>query len=256
MPILEACNIRKSFDGLEAVKDFSLSLEKGKLFGLIGPNGAGKTTVFNIISGLLQPDEGKVLINGNDVTNKRADQIKKFGLSRTFQGVRVFKNFSVEENLRISCHSLINYGPFVGLFGFPRYYKQEAKLDEHISGLINEFGLTQYMKTEVGKLTYLNQRWLELACAISTNPIVLLLDEPTAGLNEQETQEYINVVENLRLNKGLSILFIEHSIQLIMRICDTIYVMDHGSLLTYGKPYEIQQNQQVIEAYLGTKTLT
>jgi len=253
MSLLVLNNLSKRFGGLWAVKDLSLNLEEGQLVGLIGPNGAGKTTVFNLLTGIYRPDSGNVLILGKDISKQQPERIVLHGITRTFQSVRIFPKLTVEENLKIACFSLLSYNIFHGLFALSPYRRQEKQCHEYMDELMMRFHLNDYASETSGELPYIIQRRLELARAMATKPKILLLDEPTAGMNMEETQEYIQIVQDLRKTQNVAVLLIEHAIQLVMDICERIIVMDYGSVIAEGVALEIQNNPKVIEAYLGSK---
>src|SRR5574341_181208 len=251
MAILETHNLSKQFGGLWAVKDVSISLEKGQLMGLIGPNGAGKTTTFNLLTGLIHSTSGTILIDGEDITNRSSEELVRYGIARTFQSVRLFSKLSIIDNLRIACYTLSTYDIFSALLGLPAFRNQGKYIEETVVKLIDEFGLIENAQRRAGDLPYIVQRRVELARAMATQPKILLLDEPTAGMNEEETINFMKIVQNLRNRAGLTVLLIEHAIQLVMDYCETIVVMDYGSIIASGPPEQIQNDPLVIEAYLG-----
>jgi branched-chain amino acid transport system ATP-binding protein len=253
MAILETIKLSKQFGGLWAVKDVSFSLEQGQLMGLIGPNGAGKTTTFNLLTGFLTASSGQILVDGQDVTDQSPEKFIRYGVARTFQSVRLFSKLSVLDNLRIACYTLSSYDLFSALFGLPIFRRQEKKQEEIIKSLLEQYGLEDYAHIPAGGLTYVLQRRIELARAMVTHPKILLLDEPTAGMSVEETREFMNMILDLRDQSRLTILLIEHAIQLVMDFCETIVVMDYGSVIASGPPEQIQNDARVIEAYLGVK---
>ena len=255
MSILSAKKVTKSFGGLTAVSNVSLELKKGELVGLIGPNGAGKTTLFNLLTGIYVPDTGSISLyrEDNEITlhGLRPHNICKAGLARTFQNIRLFKDLTVLENVLIAMHKNVKYGFIPSFLHLPVYKREEKKLVEESIELLKIFGLHR-KKDELAKnLPYGEQRHLEIARALATDPILLLLDEPAAGMNPAETTDLTNIIDGIREKFDLTILLIEHDMSLVMKICERIYVLDHGVLIANGTAEEIRSNKRVIEAYLG-----
>lgn len=255
MTILDVNKVTKSFGGLTAVAKASLKLEKGELVGLIGPNGAGKTTLFNLLTGIYTPDSGTISLykDGKEIALQglRPNKICSAGLARTFQNIRLFKDLTVLENVLIAMHKNIKYGFVPSFLHLPSYRKQEEKLVEDSIELLKIFNLDD-KKDELAKnLPYGEQRHLEIARALATNPKVLLLDEPAAGMNPAETAELTRIIKEIRQRFDLTILLIEHDMSLVMSICERIYVLDYGMVIASGTPEEIRSNKRVIEAYLG-----
>ena len=240
-----------SFGGLKAVNNFAINIEKGQLYGLIGPNGAGKTTIFNLLTGVYKPDTGTILLDGQNLTGKSTTDINKAGIARTFQNIRLFKDLSVLDNVKAGLHNHHPYSTIEGILRLPRYYKVEKEMDEEAMELLKVFGLDNECDFKASNLPYGKQRKLEIARALATEPKLLLLDEPAAGMNPQETLELAAFIHELRDKYGLTIFLIEHHMDLVMRISDYIYVIDFGSKIAEGIPQEIQNNQHVIDAYLG-----
>ena len=252
MAMLEVKNLGISFGGLRAVDDFHISIEKGQLYGLIGPNGAGKTTVFNMLTGVYTPDEGTISLDGADITGKKTIDINKAGIARTFQNIRLFKDLSVLDNVKAGLHNHYKYSTAAGIFRLPRYYKTEKQMDEKAMELLHVFGLDHECDYKASNLPYGKQRKLEIARALATKPKLLLLDEPAAGMNEDESESLAGVIREIsEKNKGITILVIDHHMDVIMSVCDEITVINFGSQLATGNPEEIQNNQEVIDAYLG-----
>ena len=251
MKMLEINNLSKNFGGLSAVLGVDINLNEGDLVGLIGPNGAGKTTIFNLLTGVYPISEGKISFRENSLVNKKTHVIANKGITRTFQNIRLFKNLSVLDNVKIGMHKKCNYGLLTSFFRLPKFYKQEEQVRELSLQLLEEVGLADKFETIAENLSYGQQRRLEIARALATQPQLLLLDEPAAGMNPQESQELIELIKNIKKKYNLTVLLIEHDMSVVMNVCERIYVLDYGSIIAEGRPEEIKTNKRVIEAYLG-----
>lgn len=251
MAILEVKNLSISFGGLRAVDEFNVKIEKGQLYGLIGPNGAGKTTVFNLLTGVYKPTSGAVILDGQNITGKSTIEINKCGIARTFQNIRLFKNLSVLDNVKAGFHNLHKYNTLVGVLRLPKYFKTEKKMDEKAMELLKVFGLEDESSTLADNLPYGKQRKLEIARALATNPKLLLLDEPAAGMNPSETQELMDTIRFVRDEFDMTILLIEHDMKLVSGICEEVSVLNFGQELAQGKTSDVLNNPEVIKAYLG-----
>ena len=252
-PVLETRNLGIDFGGLHAVEDFNLVIGKTEIAGLIGPNGAGKTTVFNLLTKVYQPTMGTILLNGRDTAGMNTMQANKLGIARTFQNIRLFGNMSVEDNVRIGLHNQVRYGMFSGIFRLPAYYRGERQMHERALELLSIFDMQDLANHQAGSLPYGAQRRLEIVRALATNPSLLLLDEPAAGMNPHETEELMENIAKIRDKFHIAILLIEHDMNLVMGICEGICVLNYGRIIAKGTAEEIQNNPVVIEAYLGKK---
>ena len=252
-PVLEARHLGIEFGGLKAVEDFNLTIGKTEIAGLIGPNGAGKTTVFNLLTKVYQPTTGTVLIDGKDTAGMNTVQANKLGIARTFQNIRLFGNMTVEENVRIGLHNQIKYGMFSGIFRLPAYWRQERRQHEQALDLLSIFDMQDMAPVKAGSLPYGAQRRLEIARALATNPSLLLLDEPAAGMNPHETEELMENIIKIRDKFQIAVMLIEHDMHLVMGICEGICVLNYGRIIAKGTAEEIQSNPTVIEAYLGKR---
>ncbi|MBQ8654818.1 MAG: ABC transporter ATP-binding protein [Clostridia bacterium] len=250
-PVLETRHLGIEFGGLKAVDDVNLMIGPTEICGLIGPNGAGKTTVFNLLTKVYQPTTGTVLINGKDTAGMSTVQANKMGVARTFQNIRLFGNMTVEENVRIGLHNQIKYGMGVGIFRLPGYWKGEKAQHEKALDLLSIFDMQHMADVKAGSLPYGAQRRLEIVRALATNPRLLLLDEPAAGMNPHETEELMENIIKIRDKFQIAVLLIEHDMNLVMGICEGICVLNYGRIIAKGTPDEIQSNPAVIEAYLG-----
>ena len=240
-----------SFGGLKAVDDFSVSIEKGQLYGLIGPNGAGKTTVFNLLTGVYKPDKGSIVLDGKNITGRKTTEINQDGIARTFQNIRLFKELSVLDNVKAGLHNHYKYSTVTGIFRLPRYYQVEKQMDEEAMKLLQVFGLDGECDFKASNLPYGKQRKLEIARALATKPKLLLLDEPAAGMNPNETAELMETIWFVRDTFDMTILLIEHDMKLVSGICEQLTVLNFGQVLCQGPTSEVLSNPEVIKAYLG-----
>ncbi len=252
-PVLETRNLGIDFGGLRAVEDFNLVIGKTEIAGLIGPNGAGKTTVFNLLTKVYQPTMGTILINGRDTAGMTTVQANKLGIARTFQNIRLFGNMSVEDNVRIGLHNQIGYTTAAGILRLPSFWKGEREQHERALELLSIFDMQDLAEHQAGSLPYGAQRRLEIVRALATNPSLLLLDEPAAGMNPHETEELMENIAKIRDKFQIAILLIEHDMNLVMGICEGICVLNYGRIIAKGTAEEIQNNPVVIEAYLGKR---
>lgn len=251
MAMLEVKNLGISFGGLRAVDEFEITIEKGELYGLIGPNGAGKTTVFNLLTGVYKPNDGSIVLDDIDITGKKTIDINKVGIARTFQNIRLFKEQSVLDNVKIGLHNDFAYGTAAGILRLPKYRKVEAEMNVKARELLKVFGLEQEENFLASNLPYGDQRKLEIARALATNPKLLLLDEPAAGMNPNETKELMETIRFVRDEFNMTILLIEHDMKLVSGICEKLTVLNFGQVLAQGKTSDVLNNPQVIKAYLG-----
>ena len=249
MAMLDVKNLSISFGGLKAVDDFSITIEKGQLYGLIGPNGAGKTTIFNLLTGVYKPDGGRILLDGKDITGHKAIQINQAGIARTFQNIRLFKELSVLDNVKVGLHNHHKYSTLSGILRLPSYYKVEKEMDERAMELLKVFDLDKEFDYKASNLPYGKQRKLEIARALATEP--KLLDEPAAGMNPNETAELMKTIRFVRDHFDMTVLLIEHDMKLVSGICERLTVLNFGHMLAEGPTSEVLSNPEVIKAYLG-----
>ena len=251
MAMLDVKNLSISFGGLKAVDDFSITIEKGQLYGLIGPNGAGKTTIFNLLTGVYKPDGGRILLDGKDITGHKAIQINQTGIARTFQNIRLFKELSVLDNVKVGLHNHHKYSTLSGILRLPSYYKVEKEMDERAMELLKVFDLDKEFDYKASNLPYGKQRKLEIARALATEPKLLLLDEPAAGMDPNETAELMKTIRFVRDHFDMTVLLIEHDMKLVSGICERLTVLNFGHMLAEGPTSEVLSNPEVIKAYLG-----
>jgi len=250
-PMLQVNDLSISFGGLRAVDDFNITINQGELYGLIGPNGAGKTTAFNLLTGVYKPDQGKILLDGEDITGRSTIEINKAGIARTFQNIRLFKDLSVLDNVKVGLHNRYEYSTGTAILRLPKYFKIEKQMDEEAMKLLKVFDLDKEADFKASNLPYGKQRKLEIARALATNPKLLLLDEPAAGMNPNETQELMDTISFVRKEFNMTILLIEHDMRLVSGICERLTVLNFGRVLAEGPTSEVLNNPEVITAYLG-----
>jgi branched-chain amino acid transport system ATP-binding protein len=253
--LLEAKGITMQFGGLKAVDNLSFQVKKGQLAGLIGPNGAGKTTAFNMLTGVYQPTKGEVCLDGHSVHGLKPWQISQKGIARTFQNIRLFKNLTVLENVLIATHQHVEYGLMDALFQTKRFLKSEKDMTEKAMALLEVFSLQSKANELSSSLPYGQQRKLEIVRALATDPKIILLDEPAAGMNHSETHQLMETIAEIRSKFNLTVLLIEHDMKLVMGICENIVVLDHGVKIEEGTPKHVQNSKKVIEAYLGVEEI-
>ena len=250
-PMLETKNLGISFGGLKAVDELTMTINKGQLYGLIGPNGAGKTTAFNLLTGVYKPTEGNFFLDGEKLTGHSTIEINKKGIARTFQNIRLFKQLSVLDNVKLGLHNDYKYSLADGIFRLPSYFRTEKQINEKAESLLEIFGLADEKNFISANLPYGKQRKLEIARALATSPKLLLLDEPAAGMNPNETQELMDTIQFVRENFDMTILLIEHDMRLVSGICEELTVLNFGTVLAQGKTSDVLNNPQVVKAYLG-----
>jgi branched-chain amino acid transport system ATP-binding protein len=251
MALLQTTNVVKRFGGLVAVNKITFSVDEGRIVSIIGPNGAGKTTFFNSLTGIYKPEEGEILFKGSSLVGLRPDQVSARGMSRTFQNIRLFGSMSVIENILVGMHNQLKQNAFDTLFRSKKFHEEEAEAEAKASALMEYVGLKNVGNELARNLPYGGQRRIEIARALAANPTLLLLDEPTAGMNPNETADAIKLFRRIRDERGVTILLIEHDMRVVMGISEHISVMDYGEKIAEGSPAEIRKNQRVIEAYLG-----
>ena len=251
MSLLKTTDLGISFGGLRAVDEVNIEIKQGELVGLIGPNGAGKTTIFNLLTGVYKPTDGDISINQISINKKTTPQIVAFGVARTFQNIRLFKELTVLDNVKMALNSSMKYNTFEAIFRLPRFWKEEKEITDKALDLLDIFDMAEMANITAGNLSYGQQRKLEIARALATNPKLLLLDEPAAGMNPNETKELMNTISFIRNKFKIAILLIEHDMDLVMGICERLYVLNFGRIIASGLPDEIQNNKEVIAAYLG-----
>lgn len=249
--LLDVHDLSISFGGLHAVDNFNIAIQKGELYGLIGPNGAGKTTVFNLLTGVYKPDEGTIMLDGVNVTGLKTIDINTAGIARTFQNIRLFKNLSVLDNVKVGLHNQYKYPTIAGILRLSVFYKVEKEMNDRAMELLKVFDLEEEAGYLAANLPYGKQRKLEIARALATNPKLLLLDEPAAGMNPNETIELMDTIRFVRDNFDMTILLIEHDMKLVSGICEELTVLNFGRVLAQGKTAEVLNNPEVITAYLG-----
>ncbi len=251
MALLSIKNLGIQFGGLRAVDEFNLKIEKGELYGLIGPNGAGKTTVFNMLTGVYKPTAGEIILDGKNITGKKQIEINKLGVARTFQNIRLFSQLSVLDNVKAGLHNQYKYSTFSGIFRLPTFFKTEKKMNARAMELLKVFDLQDEADLLASNLPYGKQRKLEIARALATNPKLLLLDEPAAGMNPNETAELMDTIKFVRKEFDMTILLIEHDMHLVSGICEKLTVLNFGKVLAQGNTSDVLRNPEVITAYLG-----
>jgi len=251
MSLLEVKGMGIDFGGLRAVSDFNITIKENELVGLIGPNGAGKTTVFNLLTGVYSPTEGGIFLEGKRIAGKKPYVINNMGIARTFQNIRLFKGLSVIENVKTALHAQMSYNAVTGILRLAGFWRDERRIHKEALELLSVFGMADMADSNANNLPYGKQRQLEIARALATHPKLLLLDEPAAGMNPSETQSLMDTIQLIREKFNVSILLIEHDMNLVMGICQRMVVLDYGMVIATGKPDEIKNNPRVIEAYLG-----
>lgn len=251
MALLSVKNLTKNFDGLCANSNINMEIEEHELIGLIGPNGAGKTTLFNMLTGVYEPSSGSIMFNGKEIGGMKPYKVTALGIARTFQNIRLFKDLTVLENVKIAMHKDVKYHLPTAIFRTPKFYKEEARMEKEALELLDILGLKDKKEEFASNLPYGEQRRLEIARALATHPKLLFLDEPAAGMNPQETADLTQLIRFIKDRFNITVVLIEHDMSLVMNLCERIYVLDYGKLIANGVPAEIANNKRVIEAYLG-----